>query len=164
MITLRAKKRKAPAERDTVTILRDAARAGADAPAWVFQAWNQGILPHELVHFAVEEALGLRGFVREIAAGRTSEDILESLEVEVVQTEALTNALQYELLGLAEVSNAEVRRAANEQCDRHGVPRIELTGRELEATRARLRELNERWAGLAPGEVLELTLAPEARA
>lgn len=149
MILLVAKKRKSPGEADTVTILHG-------ERTWVFKAWN-----HELVHYAVEAALGMRGFVRLVAAGADPDAIGKTRDPEALHAEGLTNAFQYEIWGLMEVSNAGVLERVNEGAERGRIPRLEIEEARLDAVRELLGDLSRRWAALAHGEKLELELAAE---
>ena len=147
MIRLTCKKRKTDREKDTVTISRG-------ERTWVFQTWNQRVLPHELVHYAVEHVFGYRGFVRLIADGATSEQILALEDSEVRTAENVTNAYQYELWGLVEPDNDQFLSSLRANGD--------ATAPEparIEEGRALLRTLSERWSALPHGEHLELELA-----
>lgn len=154
MIRLVAKKRKSPGEEDTVTILHG-------GRVRVFKAWNQAVLPHELVHYAVEAALGMRGFVRLVAAGADPDEIGKTRDPEALLAEGLTNAFQYEIWGLMEVSNACVLERVNEGAERGRIPRLEIEEARLDAVRELLGDLSRRWAALAHGGKLELSLPAE---
>lgn len=154
MIRLVAKKRKSPGEADTVTVLHG-------ERVRVFKAWNQAVLPHELVHFAVEAALGMRGFVRLVAAGADPDELGKTRDPETLFAEGLTNAFQYEIWGLVEVSNAGVLERVNEGAERGRVPRLEIDEARLDAVRELLGDLSRRWSALPHGGKLELSLPAE---
>ena len=123
------------------------------------EAWRQAILPHELVHAAVESACGLAGFVRRVARGRDPATIgARDPDPEVALAEALTNAFQYELAGIAEPGD-EALRATLATFLAATPPVREVRAEELARCRALLAELSSRWASLAPGEALEIELA-----
>lgn len=124
------------------------------------EAWRQAILPHELVHAAVESTFGLAGFVRQVARGRDPASIgARDADPEVLLAEALTNAFQYELAGMAEPGDEALRAtlAAFVPPEIAGARAIE--DEELARCRALLAELASRWTSLAPGEALEIELA-----
>jgi hypothetical protein len=149
------KKRKSPRDQDTVTIL-------SGERTWVFKAWDQGALPHEVVHFGVEQAYGIRGFVRLIAAGLSSEDILSGgADEEAVHAEFLTSAHQYELGGLSEPTNEAFREllASFQGKGASGPP--EVSDEQIAHARDVLLDLAGRWGALALGESLELSLPLE---
>ena len=150
------KKRKTPREQDTVTIL-------CGERTWVFKAWEQGALPHEMVHFGVERAYGMRGFVRLIAEGLTSEDILDGgADEEALHAEFLTSAHQYELGGLSEPSNDAFRELLEAFRGKGRTAPLVLTDAQIDRGRDTLLELAGRWAVLGNGETLELSLGPQS--
>jgi hypothetical protein len=152
-IRLRAKKAKSPAHEDTVAIERGSF-------VRVLRAWRHGILPHELVHAAVEETFGWRGFVRLVAEGLDPEKIgARGAEAETLQAEALTNAYQSELWGLTPASDESLRALVAHELERHGIAVPEMTEERIGCCRRRLSDLSARWEGTAPGEVLEIRLA-----
>ena len=72
----------------------------------VFKAWRQGIIPHEMVHYAVEKVFDeLRGFIRFIGDGMKDAEILEKGGVEALYSEALVNTFQQELFGVLPPEN-----------------------------------------------------------
>ncbi len=126
----------------------------------VLECWRQGILPHELVHAAVESVFPWRGFVRLVAAGRDPASIgAREAEPETLWAEALTNALQAELAGVIEPGTAGLR--AYLDTIQRSPPLPELAEAELALVRARIADWNARWAALRAGESLDITL--EAR-
>jgi hypothetical protein len=153
VIELVCKKRKTLKERDTVTIL-------CGERTWVFKAWHQGILPHELVHYGVEAAYGMRGFVRLIADGLTSEDILAGgADTEALHTEFLTSAHQYELAGQSEPTNTAFRELL--ESFRGETAPVAVSDEQIERGREVLADLTLRWGAVGLGESLRLSLAKQ---
>jgi hypothetical protein len=148
-IALVCKKSRDPRDKDTVAIVHGSRSA-------VFKTWRQAGVPHELVHYAVEASYGLQGFVRLTAAGWTDEEILARGGAEAFRAEHLTNAYQYEMWGMAEVSNAAFRRSFETFCGGASAPA--LGDAEIERGRALLQDLQRRWRALPAGGKLELTL------
>ena len=144
------KKRKSPEHKDSVTI-----RGEHTA---VFQAWNHAGLPHEAVHFMVEEVFGLVGFVRLTAAGISSERMVEEKDPGAMACENLTNAYQYELLGMSEPGNTGLRQLMQDFVAAGSGAVEEYSDALLEAGRGRLLELAGAWAALPLGGHLELEL------
>ena len=118
---------------------------------------------HDLTHYALETELGLRdGFYGLVAAGW---DIPDSegkgtrgpLPAETLAVEHLVGMLDTERSGGAEWTAADVNSQAARFAAAGGraAPRA-VTDAELARVRARVRELFDRWARLAPGETLEL--------
>ena len=154
-VTLVCKRRKELRGKDHVTIL-----CGENVR--VFETWNQGGIPHEMVHYVVEATFGMRGFVRLIGEGETSEEILEGTVLpSALVAEALTNAYQYEMWGMAEHTNEELRANTMQF---GGLEELEFGDDELDRGRVLLVDLIARWQALGPAGKLELALplAPTA--
>lgn len=152
MISVQFKKKKTPAAKDKVAI-----RCGERVR--VLEAWNHGIVPHEMVHVVVEEVFPLRGFVRLMAEGYAPEQIEgRAAPAEALQAEGLVGAFQYELWGISDPTAFE--EILHDAHDQPGFPPPPPVRREqLEAGRRRLRELGAQWEALPPGASLELTLS-----
>ena len=150
-IRVRAHKTDRARPRDVV-VIEHAGRATR------IEAWRQAILPHELVHAAVESAFGLAGFVRQVARGRDPATIgARDPDPEVALSEALTNAFQYELAGLAEPGDEAL--LATLATFLAGTPGVrEVRAEELARCRGLLLDLSARWAALAPGGSIEVEL------
>jgi hypothetical protein len=133
----------------------------------VFRAWRQGIIPHEMVHYAVEKVFDeLRGFVRFIGDGVKDADVLEKGGVEALYSEALTNAFQQELFGILppddetfleffdEIARRETKFSKGADFFEYAPPRV-----KIEATRKLLHELTENWNNLPEGEEIKFSLS-----
>jgi hypothetical protein len=138
----------------------------ADGSAtWQRQDGRQGaFFPlHDLTHYAVESTLRFRdGFYGLLAAGW---DIRETegksprgaLPAEALAVEHLVGMLDAERSSGTEWAATDVNREAARYAGRGGRPAPRaLTDEELGRARARVRDLFQRWAALAPGESLEL--------
>ena len=138
---------------------------------WQRQRGSLGAVfpPHDLTHYAVEQALGIRhGFYGLIADGWNIEDFAkpwpkgtipdEAQEVELIvgffdmertNMECLTSAQYREHIETYLASRAQKKR------DALASARL-LDDEELPRVRAFRNELLERWWNVLPGEVLEL--------
>jgi hypothetical protein len=114
---------------------------------------KQGIIPHDMVHYAVESVMAARGFLSRLADGAPatfapggeSEEAIERL-VETIQAEAWSGpAPADELIGLYELT-CEARG--------HGVMPVDADA--IEAIRARVAELTAAWNAVPVGGTLEL--------
>ncbi|KPF58619.1 hypothetical protein IP88_16430 [alpha proteobacterium AAP81b] len=135
---------------DIVTI------AGARPPV---QCPKQGIIPHDMVHYAVEAEVAARGFLGAVAdgaeAGFGDGDFdgeaggVERL-VETVQAEAWSGSVYHDdaFLDLYRVT-----------CEARGDAPLAIDGALLAAIRARLAELTACWAAVPVGGSLTLELA-----
>lgn len=146
-----AKRAKSAQHQDTLTIQ-------GDGEAVVARAWSRGTLPHDLVHYAVEAVFGMRGFVRLAAEGRSTEEMIAAGVPEVLRAEALTNAFQFELSGVAEPGNEGLLTTMRNSWSDEVLEGIEVDDPRLEECRELLLELQGRWQALSAGESLELAL------
>lgn len=129
------------------------ARPGAAAVQ--FAVYDYGpILPHDLVHYVVEDELGLEfGFWGLLAAGAK----LQSVQAYGArdrrrlppQDDPLVAAHITELLAAEGLVAAFSGLAGTE-------PLPELEPGQIDRIRARLAQLNERWQATGPGEVVRL--------
>ncbi|HVU36456.1 MAG TPA: hypothetical protein VHE61_23660 [Opitutaceae bacterium] len=123
---------------------------------------RQGILPHDLFHFAVESTLGWRdAFFGAVARGETLDQIARksagrkpTWSVQALQAESLVECLQAEQWGGA-ADPATFQSTLETTCRRRGVAAPELTLADLQRLRLALRELGTAWRPLNPGHSLE---------
>jgi hypothetical protein len=119
---------------------------------------------HDLGHFVVEAALGLRGgFYGLLAQGYDLSSFVEEEDLswigeEGLLAETLVMALQYEIAGVA--APETFMEVVASSCRGLNIGAPELTPEVVEGMRARLRELWARWEELSPGESLTLTFEP----
>lgn len=117
---------------------------------------KQGIIPHDMVHYAVESTLRKRGFVGRVAAGEAASlrmapqaesDGVERL-VEVVQADGWAggNGAPADLLDLYQVT-----------CRARACPALAVDADDIENIRARIRELTAQWQMTAAGQTLTLS-------
>ena len=127
---------------------------------------KQGIVPHDMVHYAVESSLAAQGFLGRIATGEAAaftmaaeatSDGVERL-VEVIQGDAWSggSAPAGELLDLYRVT-----------CEARGCPVLPADAAAIDAIRARLAALTAEWEAVPVGGTMTLRfgiLAPRAPA
>jgi hypothetical protein len=137
---------------DRLTITRaDGSTAQVDCP-------KQGMIPHDMVHYAVEKIVHADGFLTRVAQGEGlgfTEGVAESAEpierlVETMQADTWSNAGQSdvdELLALYQLA-----------CDARGHAALPLTPPHIAAIRAEMADLAARWAQVPLNGTLELEL------
>ncbi len=116
---------------------------------------KQGIIPHDMVHFAVEQALAARGYLGAVAAGGdagygrgdASAEAVERL-VETIQAEAWS--------GPADV--ADLIALYHVACDARGHAAVPVDEATITAIRASMADLTARWAAVPVGGTMELRL------
>jgi hypothetical protein len=118
---------------------------------------KQRILPHDMMHYAVESTLRVRGFLGRVKDGESAsqqmqgEDFSDAIErlVEVFQGDAWSGgqAPACDLLDLYAVT-----------CDARRCPTLAIDEQMIEDVRRRIAELTARWNGVPVGGTLELQL------
>ncbi len=120
---------------------------------------KQGIIPHDMVHFAVETEVATLGFLGGIAAGGDSGFRAGADDAQVCAIERLVETVQAEAWSGAPVPDAEFVALYHVTCDARGDTPLALAPATLAAIRARLAELTAQWAAVPIGGTLVLSLA-----
>lgn len=137
---------------DRMVVFRGDSVESVDCP-------KQRIIPHDMVHFAVESTLHRRGFLCRLGEGEAAtfrmgaeaeSDGVERL-VEVIQGDAWSGGLTSadDMLDLYQVT-----------CRARQCPALPVTADDIRAIRGCVAELDRRWSALTVGQVLELELKP----
>ncbi len=137
---------------DRMTVQRaDGSEEHVDCP-------KQRIIPHDMVHYAVESTLQRRGFLGRVRDGESAgfamqaeaeSDGVERL-VEVFQGDAWSGGATppEEMLGLYQVT-----------CRERACPALHVTAADMQAVRERIEQLDREWQALPVGGSLTLGLA-----
>ena len=142
---------KGPGKYDYMDVVRDS------APAERVDCPKQRIIPHDMVHYAVEHTLEARGFLGRVKEGEAAvfqmqaeatSDGVERL-VEVIQGDAWSGG-QSPARDLVELY--EVTCAARE------CPTLPLGDAEIDAIRAEIARLDAEWQVLPVGQSMTLVL------
>lgn len=148
------------AEADVLTCVRP------DGSATTGPLHRQGTLPHEAMHFVVEDVLSWHdAFFGLIARGESMDKAADRLHgrnphwakiTQALQCEALVECLTVDQWGGA-ANPADFAEKLVAACRRRGVAPPDITAEELNRVRAALREFGAVWRPLAPGASLERT-------
>lgn len=135
---------------DDLTIIRaDGTRESIACP-------KQGIIPHDMVHYAVESVLAARGFLSLVAQGEsTAFATTGAADEEAI--ERLVETFQAEMWG-GRVPAPDLIATYEHACGARGHPVAAITPAEVEAIRARLDLLTRQWASVPLNGALTLTL------
>ncbi|HET9034156.1 MAG TPA: hypothetical protein VFN25_14780 [Dokdonella sp.] len=135
---------------DQMTIHRDGVVERIDCP-------KQRIIPHDMVHFAVESTLHKRGSLGRVRDGEpasfrmTAEAESDGVErlVEVFQGDAWSggNSAAAEMLELYEIT-----------CRARDCPTLPVTADDVSAIRDCINALDFQWQSLAAGQSIDLVL------
>jgi len=113
-----------------------------------------GGIPHDMVHFAVENVMGRAGFMRRVANGEAlsfrmapnvTSDQMERL-VEVMQADAISGF----------PPAAEMSDMYRVTCEARGVAPYPVTEQDIAALREEMARLGTLWAATPPGGTLAL--------
>jgi len=117
---------------------------------------KQGIIPHDMVHYAVECTLAHRGFLGLVADGAAAAFETAGGESEEA-IERLVETFQAEMWG-GRVPSADFLATYEHACDSRGHAAVAVSAEDVEAIRARLDELTDKWAAVGVNESLRLEL------
>lgn len=124
-------------------------------PAEVIECPKQGIIPHDMVHYAVEHTLDARGFLSRVSQGEAAafqmqgeeqSDAVERL-VEVFQADAWSggHSAAPDLIELYRVT-----------CDARSCPMLDVDEQAILQVRAVIADLTARWSAVPVNGTLEL--------
>jgi hypothetical protein len=134
---------------DTLLVTRaDGATERIDCP-------KQGIVPHDMVHYAVESCLTARGFLGRVASGETATFAMAA-EAEGDGVERLVEVIQGDAWSGGAASAAELIDLYRVTCEARGCPMLAVDAVAIEMIRARLAELTRDWNAVAVGGKMTL--------
>ena len=116
---------------------------------------KQGIIPHDMVHYAVESVLTHRGFLSLVAEGQTVGFATSGEDSEAI--ERLVETFQAEMWG-GRVPAADLLATYEHACGARGHASAPVSAADVDAIRARLDELTARWADVPVSGSLTLEL------
>ena len=120
---------------------------------------KQGIIPHDMVHFAVEAEVATLGFLGGIAAGGDSGFGAGADNPHHRAVERLVETVQAEAWSGAPVPDEEFIALYENTCEARGDAPLALDAATLAAIRARLADLTARWQAVPAGGSLSLTFS-----
>lgn len=110
------------------------------------QCPKQGIIPHDMVHYAVESTLGHDGFLGMVAGGDAAVFATQGGDSEEA-IERLVESFQAELWG-GRVPADELLATYELACDARGHPPVPVSAQDVERIRDRIDALTADWAAL----------------
>ena len=118
---------------------------------------KQGIIPHDMVHYAVESTLEKRGFLARVREGEHA-DMRMRGEAESDGVERLVEVIQGDAWSGGASDAATMLDLYRVTCDARACPMLDVDPGDIEAIRARMAELTAQWNALAVGQSLSLHL------
>lgn len=118
---------------------------------------KQGIIPHDMVHYAVEQKLKVQGFLGRVKEGEAAgfgmkpEALSDSVErlVEVIQGDAWSGG---------DSSASDIIEMYRVTCDARECRPLPVDEASIESVRAAIAELTCRWEAIPVGGSLKLAL------
>jgi len=107
---------------------------------------KQGIIPHDMVHYAVESALAHRGFLGMVAEGDAAVFATQGGESEEA-IERLVESFQAEMWG-GRVPAVELLETYKIACEARGHAAAPVTAEDVDGVRATLDDLTAKWAAV----------------
>jgi hypothetical protein len=117
-----------------------------DKAAETIQCPKQGIIPHDMVHYAVESQLAHSGFLSLVAGGEAAAFTTAGGESEEA-VERLVETFQAELWG-GRVPAEDLLATYALACEARGHGVAPVTAGDVESIRSKLDELTAQWAGV----------------
>lgn len=129
--------------------------AGSLAP---IDCAKQGIIPHDMVHYAVESEIAARGFLK-LAADIGDSGVRVGIDDDHARTiERLVETFQAEAWDAKPVSDQDFIALYRVTCEARGDTPLDLDPAALAAIRARIADLTALWGAVPNGGTLVLTL------
>jgi hypothetical protein len=116
---------------------------------------KQGIIPHDMVHYAVEKVLGVRGFIRAIGEGETVA-YAPMKEVEAEAVERLVETMQADAWA-APSSPHDLLDLYRLTCEARGHEAIPVEPADIDTIRDEITRLQLRWDEVPIGGTVELS-------
>lgn len=143
--------RRGPGKYDVLEVARDG------APVECIDCPKQRIIPHDMVHYAVEHTLQARGFLGRVRAGEAAGFRMQP-DAQSDAVERLVEVFQGDEWSSGATPPAEMIELYAVTCTARGCPALPVTAADIEAVRSEIARLSRAWAGVPVGGSLELSL------
>ena len=127
----------------------------ADGRAEALDCPKQRIIPHDMVHYAVETVLDARGFIGRVAAGEAAMLTMAGT-AESDGVERLVEAIQGDGWSGGISPADEVIDLYRVTCEARNCPMLPVDTAAIDAIRGRIAELTEAWDAVPVGEAMTL--------
>jgi hypothetical protein len=118
---------------------------------------KQGIIPHDMVHYAVESVLDRRGFLRRVHEGEDAAFRM-AVDADSDAVERLVEVIQGDAWSGGDATPADMIDLYRVTCEARACPMLPVAAADIEAVRTRIAELSAQWSATASGQSLRLTL------
>ena len=118
---------------------------------------KQGIIPHDMVHYAVEHTLQQRGFLGRIKDGEAAGFHMQA-EAQSDAVERLVEVFQGDAWSGGTTAADEMIELYALTCTARACPALPIEGRDIEAVRTAIETLTGQWQAVKVGQSLTLEL------
>jgi hypothetical protein len=118
---------------------------------------KQGIIPHDMVHYAVEHVLQERGFLTRVKEGEAAQLTMKA-EDRSDGVERLVEVIQGDAWSGGRTAPAEILALYQVTCSARSCTPLGVDSEGIEAIRSEIAMLSARWSSVAVGGSLELVL------
>lgn len=118
---------------------------------------KQGIIPHDMVHYAVEHTLKQRGFLGRVKDGEAAGFHMQA-EAQSDAVERLVEVFQGDAWSGGATAAAEMIDLYALTCAARACPALPIDGRDIEAVRTAIAALTLQWQAVKVGHALTLEL------
>ena len=136
---------------DRMSVLRD------DGTGQEVDCPKQRIIPHEMVHFAVESTLRKRGFMTRIKDGEAA-DLRMAANAESDGVERLVEVFQGDAWSGGTTPIDEMLDLYAVTCRERACPPLAVSRDDMAAVRSRIEEFDRQWQALAVGSSMTLEM------
>lgn len=119
---------------------------------------KQGIIPHDMVHYAVESTLEKRGFLTRIRDGARADFRRMSPEAESDGVERLVEVIQGDAWSGSASAASDMLDIYRVTCEARECPMLVVGADDVDAIRSRVAELTVQWEALPAGQSLNLII------
>lgn len=130
-------------------------------PSEVIDCPKQRIIPHDMVHYAVESTLRARGFLGRVVAGEAATFRMPA-EAESDAVERLVEVFQGDAWSGSVTPAQDMIEMYRVTCHARGCTMLPVAAADIDGVRDRIAELDARWAQVPVGHALELALGGSA--
>jgi len=127
-------------------------------PPEVIACPKQGIIPHDMVHYAVEHTLEVRGFLARVGEGEAASFGMESDPLSEA-VEHLVEVVQGDQWSGGQTPVTDLIAMYRVTCEARGSSMLDVDEAAIVAVRAAIADLSEKWERVATGGALELGFA-----
>jgi len=122
-------------------------------PSDTVECPKQGIIPHDMVHYAVEHTLGARGFLARVSDGEAAAFQMQG-EAESDGVERLVEVFQGDGWSGGAAPASDLIEMYRVTCDARSCPMLDVDEAAIDAVRAVIDDLTAKWAAVPVGGAL----------